>query len=246
MVRWTTTAVLVVAGFLAGCDDTVFDRDEALIEVLRADLTALRARVEQLEAKLAGVSVSGDDFIFTGVNVHVRNDSGSTDGALDGLGNLIVGYNEGTLSQVRSGSHNLVVGREHEYTSYGGFVAGLQNTVTGAYASVSGGVNSVASGDGASVSGGVINTASGNRASVSGGLGNIATGAYASVSGGQGNAASAWYASVSGGGSNTASGLLASVSGGRNNDAAHVCSHICGGGSFAVGHTTTADYENYP
>ena len=58
--------------------------------------------------------LDGPHIIFgkegTGVNVHVRDGSGGTDGAVNGLGNLIVGYNEDS-GDTRSGSHNLVVGQ---------------------------------------------------------------------------------------------------------------------------------------
>jgi len=47
--------------------------------------------------------------------------SGATEGMINGLGNLIVGYNEDVGSNAtRTGSHNLVVGIEHSYSSYAG------------------------------------------------------------------------------------------------------------------------------
>jgi hypothetical protein len=43
---------------------------------------------------------------FHGVNVQIMNGSGMTGGMVDGLGNLIVGYNELRLAgNDRSGSH---------------------------------------------------------------------------------------------------------------------------------------------
>jgi hypothetical protein len=95
--------------------------------------------------------------------------------SLTGLGNLIIGYNETAgvgqpgLREVRTGSHNLVVGVHHSYSSFGGFVAGSSNAVTGWNASVCGGVNNKASGSFSSVSGGQQNVASGVSSSVSGG-----------------------------------------------------------------------------
>ena len=118
-------------------------------------------------------------------NLQIVNGSGATDGLVDGLGNLIVGYNElRTSGNFRSGSHNLVVGKEHNFSSFGGLVAGKGSTVSGAHASVSGGRDNTASGDYASVSGGYSNTASGYQSSVSGGSGNTASGFGSSVSGG--------------------------------------------------------------
>jgi hypothetical protein len=87
--------------------------------------------------------------------VQVVSGSGATD-AVNGKGNLIVGYNRATFGQVRTGSNNLIVGDEHEYTSYAGLVVGFHNTISGASASVSGGVNNTASANGASVSGGEL------------------------------------------------------------------------------------------
>src|SRR5437899_1823542 len=40
----------------------------------------------------------GTTLQFTGINVQVVSGSGSTDGAVNGRGNLVVGYNEGTCS----------------------------------------------------------------------------------------------------------------------------------------------------
>ncbi len=164
-----------------------------------------QAKADALQQLVAAVSFhhSVPTVVFTGVNVQIVSGSGATDGPVNGAGNLIVGYDKGTLGQTRTGSHNLVVGDEHEYTSYGGFVAGLTNTVSGPSASVTGGYENVASGMSACVIGGHANTASGLYASVSGGLYNIASGADASVSGGALNTASGLYASVSGGNSLT-------------------------------------------
>ena len=103
---------------------------------------------------------------FTGVNVQIVNGLGATNGFPDappsldpaetttnGLGNLIVGYNEeralasvhcamvpdSPLCQdIRTGSHNIVVGAAHNYSSFGGLAVGMRNTVSAAYSSVSG------------------------------------------------------------------------------------------------------------
>jgi hypothetical protein len=112
------------------------------------------------------------------------------------LGNLIVGYNEFRgVGDDRSGSHNIVVGQQHNYSSIGGLVAGFGNTISGPYASVSGGS---------------INTATGPAASVGGGTRNLASGAFSWVSGSQ-NTASGAACSVSGGSGNLASGNFASL-----------------------------------
>ncbi len=186
---------------------------------------------------------SPTDVVLTGFNLRIVDGSGDTGGAVTGLGNLIVGYNEDSVGSAndRTGSHNLIVGGEHAFSSYAGVVFGRGNTVSGKYASVSAGLGNVASGDYSSVSGGggvffyygfySGNRASGSRASVSGGHSNTASGSRSSVSGGGNNTASSSTTSVSGGFQNTASGSRSSVSGGFNNTA--TAGGWVGGGLYA-------------
>ncbi len=152
----------------------------------------------------------GPHIIITGANLHIRSGEGVTNGANTGVGNVVVGYNEepggGLIAGDRDGTHNLIVGPQHKYLNFGGFLAGIRNTTSGDYASVSGGNANTASGLYASVSGGQSNFASGNFSRVSGGQNNTASGGTSSVSGGIGNTASANFASVSGGSTRTAAG----------------------------------------
>ncbi len=227
-----------------------------MIPVAASAQGGLATRVAQLEAQIAALEeilqfvhvdpktingLAGPHWIFEGVNVHVRSGTGSTHGPCSddpgcarsrGLGNLLVGYNEGLRSQarVRTGTHNLIVGSEHQYISSGGFVAGHQNGIWGDAASVTGGVGNRALGDNATVCGGELNIASGTSASVGGGFENWARGNFSSVSGGDGNTAVGEWSSVSGGFENNASGPKSSVSGGRHNDASGPWSSISGGG----------------
>ncbi|HXJ37003.1 MAG TPA: hypothetical protein VMS22_23465 [Candidatus Eisenbacteria bacterium] len=143
----------------------------------------------------------------------------------------------------RDGSHNLIIGSNHSYSSFGGLVAGDRNTVSGTNASVTGGRLNTASAPMASVSGGVCNVAgpgfpscprfsvdSGASAmSISGGAENIASGNVAWVGGGGFNTASGVSASVSGGTINTASWDYASVSGGYENTASRNYASVSGG-----------------
>jgi hypothetical protein len=218
----------------------------------------LEPRVAALEAKLAKLTFDAatNTLVLTGANLHIVNGLGRTD-CLDaqsqeipdcpnGLGNLIVGYNElrGGDNDRRTGSHNVVVGARHNFSRFGGLVVGHSNGISGDFAvvsggrfnmasghfaSVSGGRLNVASGEGAAVSGGLNHTASGSGASVSGGFGNTASGESAAVSGGAGNGASGAGASVSGGEFNRASGPRASVSGGSNNLATGMAAAVSGG-----------------
>lgn len=150
-----------------------------------AKVAELEARVAELERLLAGVSRYQEALIFSGINVHILDGSGNTWGPVNGLGNLIIGYNELRPSgNIRNGSHNLIVGSNHNYTSYGGLVVGQHNTISNQFACVTGGYYNTASGAYSSISGGTTNTASGYLASVSGGNSNEAIGMASSVSGG--------------------------------------------------------------
>ncbi len=215
MSRLMKTLVLtMVCGGLAALPATAQTPKELQdqIDALQAQITALQSWspvvASGLPACMTTASGAGsvDDVIFTGCNVHVRNGQGETDSS-NSVGNLIIGYNEILADfPVRVGSHNVVIGPQHSYLSYGGLVAGWGNTVSGHFASVSGGKDNEASGDFASVSGGFNNEGSDFAASVSGGKLNEASHRYANVSGGELNTASGFAASVSGGRNRTASG----------------------------------------
>jgi hypothetical protein len=168
---------------------------------LQAQVTTLQAEVSALKALLAGVSRVENTLVISGANLHIVNGMGSTE-TTNGLGNLIIGYNEERAApevNERTGSHVLVIGKEHNYTRYGGMVVGQHNTISGSFASVSGDTNNTASGSWSSVSGGYGNTASGDWASVSGGSNATASGQTSSVSGGLNNIAFGYYTSVGGG-----------------------------------------------
>ena len=127
-------------------------------------------------------NVVGPHILITGANVHVRSGSGATDehlstgGSLTGLGNLIIGYNEPNITgPVRTGSHNLVGGSFNAFSSTGGLVFGLRNTLSGPYSAILSGEANTASGTNASVHSGNLNTAVGLRSTVLGGLNNTAT-----------------------------------------------------------------------
>jgi len=198
--------------------------------VCGGDCAALEQRVAQLEALLANVSLQGDTLVITGKNLRIVDGTGDTAGEPNGLGNLIVGYNEDANGDaVRTGSHNIVVGRENTYTSYGGIVAGYRNDILGPEASITGGAFNSASGPQASVTGGSGNTASGNYASVTGGTYNTASGESASVTGGGHNETSGLGASVTGGSYNLASNTAASVTGGTENLASNRFASVTGG-----------------
>jgi len=165
----------------------------------------------------------GNTVHVDGCNLQVTNGAGTTE-SKNGLGNVIVGYNEDNPLQPdpwtppqpldRSGSHNLVVGPRHSYQSWGGQLVGDYNFSTAPYASVSGGWGNFARAPFATIGGGSGNRADGDYSAVSGGNDNRATGNGSSVTGGSGNEASGSYGSICGGEHGTAGGWASAIGGG--------------------------------
>jgi hypothetical protein len=189
---------------------------------------------------------------FSGVNVQIVNGEGKT-ASTNGAGNLVIGYDENAGSFPQTGSHDLILGLGQTFTSYGGLVAGRENTLSGPFASVLGGQENVASGEGATVSGGFNNRSTALSSSVSGGETNMASGQFASVSGGFANTANELVSSITGGEHNLASGASASVSGGSENTAKGRDASVSGGmknlasgtsASVSAGNENTASGTN--
>ena len=229
-----TKRVEALEAAVASLQDTVAALQEKVVTLEGTDgeLNGRIASVENSEAMKLNpfLAVATDEELnlplirFTGVNLQLVNgasDRLQTSDVVNGLGNLIVGYNQqrdlvGEDPALRSGSHNLVVGPLHAYEGLGGFVAGMKNTIRRASSSVSGGYG---------------NTAEYSYTSVSGGYANLAEGLYSSISGGTQNRTrfDGHYASISGGSENTTNGGVSSISGGRGNVALESYSSISGG-----------------
>jgi hypothetical protein len=191
----------------------------------------LTEEVLSLELTLSHVSYSATGLggrptlTISGANLQIVNGQGST-ATTNGLGNLIMGYDESAGGQ--SGSHDVVLGEGQTFSSYGGLIAGKGNTLSGPFGAAFGESN-IASALGATVTGGNNNTASGQTSSVSAGGGNVAKGHSAAVTGGNNNTAEGLTSSISGGGANIAKGQSAAVTGGSNNTAEALTSAILGG-----------------
>jgi hypothetical protein len=119
---WSTTAWAV-------CETgTPQEKLTCLATELNVALSALASAQAQLDEIATYMSVDTETHAvnFTGANVYIRSGSGATDGPVNGLGNLVVGYSEDApyfderkpLAK-RNGSHNLVVGGGASYTSFG-------------------------------------------------------------------------------------------------------------------------------
>jgi hypothetical protein len=174
------------------------------LEDQQAAIDALQTSVDGFTALLAGASrPDADTLLLSGMNLQVVNGSGATDGSANSLGNIIIGYNA-NFGDTQTGSHNLVIGDRHTYTSTSGVVAGLDNAMTGTRSFVAGGAGNTASGFSSFVGGGIFNTASGDVSFVAGGAGNTASGLESFVGGGNSNTASGDFSFVGGGGGNTA------------------------------------------
>jgi hypothetical protein len=211
--------------------ETALAETQADLADAQALLLAATDALDDVTALLAGVTRSEDAITFSGVNVQVVDGTDGTGGATNGLGNLIIGYNENTQGRARTGSHNLVVGREHEYTSFGGIVAGYNNTLTATEGSVLGGRLNKASGLNATVLGGNTNFASGAYTAVVGGNSNEATGTYSAIGGGFDNSTLGQYSAIAGGCENTTgnSSTYSAISGGQLNQANALWSSVAGG-----------------
>jgi hypothetical protein len=182
----------------AGADDLCI---KATARTRTIKIRALGCR--STEVKIG--SFDGATLQLSGINLQIVSGSGATDGATNGTGNLIVGYNEDTGFD-RSGSHNIVLGRGNGYSAWGGIVSGEENRISAANATVIAAYSSQSTGAGVVV-GGIDNTA---------GIGASA------VFGGQGNAADGVGSTVVGGSSNTANGISANVTGGICNAAGNL------------------------
>jgi hypothetical protein len=161
--------------------------------------------------------------VFSSINVQVVSGSGLTNGAVNGEGNLVLGYDE--KGGIQTGSNNLIVGYGQSYSSYGSILGGSYNASTGPFTDVFGESNQ-AGAYAASVTGGIHNAAVGTNSLVAGGQKNKAKGVYASVGGGSGNTAEGESSEVSAGLANHASGIDSAVLGGFGNSASTSCQAI--------------------
>ena len=167
------------------------------IASLEAENAAQAELISALQSSSGGIegldnylSVDEDNntVLITGANLQVVSGAGGTGATVNGTGNIIIGYDEDNQvgNADKSGSHNLVVGYGHTYSSFGGIVVGNNNRITGEYSSVSGGTYNTASGIASSVSGGESNNAFESFSSVLGGQGHIADEYGMTILGGDG------------------------------------------------------------
>jgi hypothetical protein len=204
------------------------------LNILRDSLSALKTRTDTklaaIEKLLEHFSRNGNDIYITGANLHVRSGAGSTSAAVNGLGNLIVGYDESRRTgDAKDGSHNIVCGSKNNYSGFGGIVSGDSNAISGSHSAIISGSANSANANFSTVIAGTKNTASANYATVTGGNSNNATGQYSISLGGNGNYATGWYSSTIAGANNHATQNFSVASGGKDNNANGLYSGVFGG-----------------
>ena len=205
---------------------------------------------------------------FSAVNVQVVSGSGSTSGAVNGEGNLVVGYAEDSSGHSQAGSNDLVVGSENGWSNYGEIVGGFMNqasgqygtavgnhnTASGSYSFAAGLANKAGGGD-STVIGGEHNQASATASSVLGGEFNLASDPFSAISGGcdgvagaaaalTGACGSSGYESISGGVLNRAEGLFSSVSAGQQNQANGYSTGVSGGDHNTAGGSDVGNFAS--
>jgi hypothetical protein len=137
-------------------------------------------RLAPVSDKLVHFSRSGNNVYITGANLHLRNGLGATlNNGVNGLGNLIVGYNESRNQgaanpDVRTGSHNIVTGTGSNYARTSAFLTGVNNASGNHFASVLGGTGNAANGTYSVVVGGYNNQANGGWSVILGGRDGVA------------------------------------------------------------------------
>ncbi len=192
------------------------------VTTLQTQNTSLQGQVTSLTTTLSGVTRNGSTLQFSGMNLQIIDGTGDTHGTANGLGNLVMGYNldDGVDLEVdvRTGSHNIVLGDNNSYTSTGGYVGGDDNRISAAGATVTTGIGNTASGPNAAVVTGFNNSATVSTSAVVAGASNTTvTGFRSVVVGGTSNTASSSNAVVVSGNTNTANGANSAILGGQLN-----------------------------
>lgn len=171
----------LIASLQAGLFQEINDRksyaDAVAANALANAKTYSDGKLAPVSDKVLHFSRIGNDIYISGANLHVRSGLGHTYAfGVNGLGNLIVGYNESrgqpASPDVRTGSHNIVTGSGLNFSATASFLTGINNSSSNHFASVLGGTG---------------NTASGTYSVVVGGYNNVSAGGWTSILGGRDN-----------------------------------------------------------
>jgi hypothetical protein len=175
----STAQASTIAALQTALSKEIADRktyaDTAGASALSSAKTYCDNKTAPLADKLTHFSRNGNEVYITGANLNLRNGTGYTYQSLNGLGNLTIGYNElrsgANAVNTRSGSHNLILGFNQNFSQAGALMLGAANSSNGHFASVLGGTGNISSGLYAVVVGGYDNQATGNWSTVLGGQG---------------------------------------------------------------------------
>lgn len=172
-----------------------------VVQTIDFTVDGIDERVVQTERTLSPFSYDErtKTVVFTGVNVQVRNGTGSTGGDTDGTGNLIVGWNEADDNDSRIGSHNVIVGRNHAWEGHSSLAVGFDHAVLGDGVATIGGEANTAVGEGSVLLAGQDNHAMGVATVSVGGAENTLTEELSVTVGGYSNSVDAALAVVIGG-----------------------------------------------
>jgi len=93
-----------------------------------AKLTNFAPRGQALLEKSKFLARVGSNLVVSGGNLQIRH-SANQDAAANGLGNLIIGYNELGAITTRTGSNNLIIGSGHSWKGSNNLISGNTHQV---------------------------------------------------------------------------------------------------------------------
>jgi len=123
--------------------DTQIANLKAINDYTQSMLNYHGPRASAVSEKAKFLSRVGNTIFVTGANLQVRHSSNAS-AAVNGLGNVIIGYNEVMDAEFRGGSNNLIIGSGHEWKASSNLIAGYQNSAYGTYNSILSGMGHMA------------------------------------------------------------------------------------------------------
>lgn len=208
----------MLATFVGG----VFYQQQITVQPIQVLTPAQKAILDTLEVVYIDDCSGGPGYKTLRVkdaNLQVVNGTGNTESA-NGLGNIIIGYNEVINLCARDGSHNIVLGFDNAYQSWSGFVSGSDNLINdpfdmclsgfsnrafGENNILIGGRDNLTTGVNNVIVAGDLHTISGDNSVILGGREHTITpaGDYDTITGGEGHTISGSFGSISGGDSHS-------------------------------------------
>jgi hypothetical protein len=166
----------------------------------------------------AEAGVTPPNITFHGANIHIVDGSGTT-ASVNGLGNLIIGYDEFPTTYAygdRGGSHNLVMGSQNKFNtwSYSGIVNGVGNLIGGQE-------DVILSGSGNRITGNVSPEYHAFGVIVTGGGQQLFDAPESAIVGGSGNDIEYINSVILGGTNNSNGGVYSVILGGQGNTVQH-------------------------